>query len=829
MTGGNHLSSKRWSRRSYMVYGSPQWNRYLNYHSGDSGHQSELGGNHENNQAAISHADSLGQFELKPFTRMHEIDRPFTKQLKSWWTYGSRLGWHYEEDSEVKVQSFELFYDLVFVAFIFELAYVIKNDLTWGGYGISALSFFTLWLTWFHVNMIMTRVHLRGNRLFPIYMVCIATVFVATLSQENPTYTAAGRHPLFFIFVTRLCFFLIYAGMMRQKGEVRPLFSKYNTVLLISGIATFTGSVLPDTEAMDVARVFLLLFATCVELVMYPVCDLITDATKRLPVCADHLIERTELWAILVVGESIISLVTTERCSPNIDGTRYYRTLVAALILVMLTIRLFTSSQPKHSGEFSLDVHAFNIPGAMAVVRGWVFNVSNLLSSWGFFGIGVGLKFIMSYNDTHCRYTREMALLLSGSCAIGAFFINCARFSHQWAKGFGNLPGCEASSRLILLSIHMALALLMAPMGLLVDSHVEVFKKSVYSESTNMTCYDKLGFRRKVDCFSEVVSLSCETCMKLKGDTVYEYVADGITHEALIWVLIGFMVVLNIIESLIRPGPVVRSIYEEDTERRLRWKDEKVMKLASLSSRLANTSVFSLESKHKEELQALLIRQKKERAQARSRHKNKALRRWFDATKKILDGISQQKKEGIQNIVLQCLDTKHKNRIIGEGHQEPWDLKEALLHSPNEPYDSLTQKDKQEVVRLYSDSGSLISEKAARYLSGGVPGIILEDEKERESTSSEGHEDERNSMHLSPNTDWAPAGDSRRSSAVSDTIAFPDLGENTTPMLKVGDSSDEQLVARANEQERVNAEDQQSSRIVKINPERDTQVNVSEV
>lgn len=108
------------------------------------------------------------------------------------------------------------------------------------------------------------------------------------------------------------------------------------------------------------------------------------------------------------------------------------------------------------------------------------------------------------------------------------------------------------TGRLILLSIHMALALLMAPMGLLVDSHVEVFKKSVYSESTNMTCYDKLGFRRKVDCFSEVVSLSCETCMKLKGDTVYEYVADGITHEALIWVLIGFMVVLNIIESLIR-------------------------------------------------------------------------------------------------------------------------------------------------------------------------------------------------------------------------------------------------------------------------------------
>jgi hypothetical protein len=200
-----------------------------------------------------------------------------------------------------------------------------------------------------------------------------------------------------------------------------------------------------------------------------------TSQRDRLTLNADHLIERNELWAILIIGESVISLVTTKR--PDVtqtnfmggqdddgvddtgdggDSFAFYGSLVLSMMLVSLMIYLFMQTQPReHTSEFPFDVHAFNVP--RSVLRGFVYNVANLFCSLGFFGMGTGLKFVAYFSDKPCLYGFDHAALLTGACGMSIVAMNVARMTHQHGHGFG-IIGKHTKSILVTLQVGVGVA-----------------------------------------------------------------------------------------------------------------------------------------------------------------------------------------------------------------------------------------------------------------------------------------------------------------------------------------------------------------------------------
>lgn len=109
------------------------------------------------------------------------------------------------EEHEHTVGWFELFYDLVFVAFVIELAAVLKEQTVAIGLPVVTLAFLASWTTWFHVNMLMNRTDTRGIYQILVYIIAFAMVIIAALSKLNRRVGPANIEAMFFMLVTRLC------------------------------------------------------------------------------------------------------------------------------------------------------------------------------------------------------------------------------------------------------------------------------------------------------------------------------------------------------------------------------------------------------------------------------------------------------------------------------------------------------------------------------------------------------------------------------------------------------------------------------------------------
>jgi len=445
------------------------------------------------------------------------------------------------EEHEHTVGWFELFYDLVFVAFVIELAAVLKEQTVSIGLPVVILAFLASWTTWFHVNMLMNRTETGGIYQILVYIIAFAMVIIAALSKLNRRVGPANIEAMFFMLVTRLCLVILYAALIykyetkrkqlaatTKKAQPEPsmkVFIKYCCFLSLSiiicaiGIGIggddyekemYDGEVYQLTSSANITwkypkidanfkplsktlttegstRLSLLWILVAIEVLMYYICDLVTDIHDRLTVDADHLIERNELWAILIIGESVISLVTTER--PEVTTTSFlsaknetelgngdgglagsfYASLILSMTLVSSMIYLFMHSQPReHHSEFPFDVHAFNVPGSLS--RGFFYNTANLICSLGFFGMGTGLKFVAYFSDKPCMYAFDHAILLTASCGMSIVAMNVARMTHQHGHGYESMG---KYTRPIIVFLEIACGVAIAMIGYLFQRGVD--------------------------------------------------------------------------------------------------------------------------------------------------------------------------------------------------------------------------------------------------------------------------------------------------------------------------------------------------------------------
>ena len=82
------------------------------------------------------------------------------------------------------------------------------------------------------------------------------------------------------------------------------------------------------------------------------------DLCPCVQIHVEHFAERVGLWVMLVMGESMISLIT----SPVVQDSSHYLTLFYSLGLVFLIQHLYFEAQPSHADQHALRYDPIPLP-----------------------------------------------------------------------------------------------------------------------------------------------------------------------------------------------------------------------------------------------------------------------------------------------------------------------------------------------------------------------------------------------------------------------------------------------------------------------------------
>ena len=194
----------------------------------------------------------------------------------------------------------ELFFDLVFVVAVAELAQELARDHSLGGFAIFAGLFLPVFIAWQGFTFYADRFD-SDDVLFRAVMLA-AMLAIAALAVQIPD-VAAGRHDAGFVvaYVTlRSLLVALYLRAWPHAPAARPLIARYAGGYSLS-IALWLGSLLVDPPG----RYVLWGVGLAIEYAM-PV--LAQRIHARIPVDPGHVPERFALFTIIVLGESVVAV-----------------------------------------------------------------------------------------------------------------------------------------------------------------------------------------------------------------------------------------------------------------------------------------------------------------------------------------------------------------------------------------------------------------------------------------------------------------------------------------------------------------------------------------
>jgi low temperature requirement protein LtrA len=194
----------------------------------------------------------------------------------------------------------ELFFDLVFVVAIAQLAQELVRDHSAGGFAIFAGLFLPVFIAWQGFTFYADRFD-SDDVLFRVVMLA-AMLAIAALAVQIPD-VATGRHDAGFVvaYVTlRSLLVALYLRAWPHARAARPLIARYAGGYSLS-IAIWLCSLLVDAPL----RYVLWGVGLAIEYAM-PV--LAQRIHARIPVDPGHVPERFALFTIIVLGESVVAV-----------------------------------------------------------------------------------------------------------------------------------------------------------------------------------------------------------------------------------------------------------------------------------------------------------------------------------------------------------------------------------------------------------------------------------------------------------------------------------------------------------------------------------------
>eukprot|EP00045_Choanoeca_perplexa_P015242 m.187288 g.187288 ORF g.187288 m.187288 type:complete len:1030 (+) comp16926_c0_seq1:205-3294(+) len=357
-----------------------------------------------------------------------------------------------EEDArEVKD---ELFYDLIFVAAVIKLSDFAKADVSWVRVLETFELFLLLWTTWLHVTFLFSRFTLPSPWKVLEVLLLLGTLGLALhmvefssseyhvpgylIASNNALSLDDGRHGTnvdvvhtegtfrtglsISVILTRVSILGVYALTAKFAPAAEVLSKTYMIGFGLSLILWIVAAVISAQVSEDTSAVpTLWAVAMVAELLIYPVAAL--WPINRVSLNIWHIIERQMLWVIVILGESLISIVLPELpCECDVE---VYVVIGFSLLLVYNIFQSYINVQPDQETG---DLHA--LQGSL--LTGWLWCVWLGMATFAAFLLGVGTKLVVIHaNDG--QYIEAYAWLLCGSFFMIKLFLSLARLSHSWS------------------------------------------------------------------------------------------------------------------------------------------------------------------------------------------------------------------------------------------------------------------------------------------------------------------------------------------------------------------------------------------------------------
>eukprot|EP00035_Acanthoeca_spectabilis_P010967 m.193378 g.193378 ORF g.193378 m.193378 type:complete len:622 (+) comp15183_c0_seq2:72-1937(+) len=355
----------------------------------------------------------------------------------------------------------ELFFDLIFVASVIQLAAFLKHNTTWDGVYQAYIVFNILWLTWLHMTFLANRFKAPLFAKVGEFLYMGSTLVMAFESFAGDDHEVGLFHRAFFIaFVTnRMVLLTMYCKIMIDIPSTRDQVRIHIAMLGASVLAAIAG-IAADKKAAGLSVSIIILL---IEYALYPLAHVLVHETKQLQTDVHHFNERIELWSILILGESIISLVVFPPEIGQHDNELYVTELLAFLVVYLL-LQIQTLTQPT-ALEADFDEHALDLSFTNACLYGFL----TVPLTFGIFLFGTGLKLMVTYGlgyENAKKWDTQHAWVMTGGLALGLLFTVFRQMTHEWGHNVFN----RWWGRPLIYTVKICISVGLAPLAVLVES-----------------------------------------------------------------------------------------------------------------------------------------------------------------------------------------------------------------------------------------------------------------------------------------------------------------------------------------------------------------------
>jgi len=238
--------------------------------------------------------------------------------FRSWWRPPRKA---IDRDPERRVTFLELFYDLVYVVLISEVAHHLAGHVSLEGVGQFAFQFTLLWLAWVN-GTLYHEVHGNNDvrtRVFT-FLQMAAVAAMAVFADDAFGRGATGFALSFAAFQLVLTYLWWRTGS--HDPQHRPLSTPYVVCFLISaGLFVASAFVDPGVRlTLWGLGLGLSVLVPTLSLVVRPRDPEVRAEQERTMAATDSSVERFGLLTIIVLGEVIVGVVSGASEAPELDG-----------------------------------------------------------------------------------------------------------------------------------------------------------------------------------------------------------------------------------------------------------------------------------------------------------------------------------------------------------------------------------------------------------------------------------------------------------------------------------------------------------------------------
>jgi low temperature requirement protein LtrA len=298
----------------------------------------------------------------------------------------------------------ELFYDLVFVVVIFQLAHNLEDDFSLYGFLVFLALFVPVWWSWTGAVFYATRFDTDdlGHRIL-VLLQMIGAAFLAVNVSDALGNGSVGFALSYAAIRIILVLEYVRTGISKSFSSATPLIRRYSIGFLCAAIVWIISAFIPPPFRFVLWGIGLVIdFATPIT---------VGRLHSQFAPHISHLPERMGLFTIIVLGESVLGVV------PGISNTEFD---IYSMVILGLGLSIpFSLWWLYFDSVDGAPIRALQEKGRIGLYSLWLFGHFPLVAAIASVGVGIGY-IISNAHESALSYPEQWLICGSVALSLGA-------------------------------------------------------------------------------------------------------------------------------------------------------------------------------------------------------------------------------------------------------------------------------------------------------------------------------------------------------------------------------------------------------------------------